>query len=112
MKSIGLVSIVLLFFGCTALGLAPAKSFDQQLAYGYSTVASIRQSAANALTTGVIKVEDAEQVQKLADQARAGLDVARGASFKGDMTTAVGQLQLANNVLTQLAVFLQSKGVH
>lgn len=111
MKALGLVAIVLLLTGCESLGLAPAKTFDQQLAYGYSTVASIRQSAANALTTGTIKVADAEQVQKLSDQARAGLDAARGASLQGDMKTAVGQLQLANSVLTQLAVFLQSKGV-
>lgn len=111
MKAIGLISIALLLFGCESLGLAPAKTFDQQLAYGYSTVASIRQSAANALTTKTIKVEDAEQVQKLADQARAGLDAARGANVRGDTSTAIGQLQLANSVLTQLAVFLQSKGV-
>ncbi len=102
--------VLLLLTACAQLGLAPAKSFDQQVAYGYSTLASVRSTAANALKTKTIDVSDAEQVQALADQARAGLDAARGAWNVGDTQTAMGRLQLANSVLTQLAVFLQSKG--
>lgn len=100
-------AILILLAGCASLGLEPAKTFDQQLAYSYAQVASIRTSAANALTTGVIKVEDAKQVQALADQARAGLDAARAAQGIGDTQTALGRLQLANSILTQLAAYLQ-----
>jgi hypothetical protein len=87
--------------------MEPAKSFDQQLAYGFAQVAAIRVSAANALNTGTIKVEDAKQVQTLADQARAGLDAARTAQGIGDTKTALGRLQLANAILLQLATYLQ-----
>lgn len=103
--------LFLLLSGCAQLGLAPAKSFDQNVAYGYSTLASVRVSAAQALKTGVIEKDDAERVLALSDQARSGLDAARGAWVAGDTQTALGRLQLANSVLTQLAVFLQDKGV-
>lgn len=105
------ILFIALLVGCAQLGLAPAKSFDQQVAYGYSSVASVRVSTANALNSGLIKVDDAKQVQALADQARAGLDGARGAWVTGDTKTAMGRLQLANSVLTQLAVYLQQRGV-
>jgi sensor histidine kinase regulating citrate/malate metabolism len=105
------ILLLLVCTACASLGLEPAKSFDARLAYAYSTVASVRQSAAQALTTGVIKVEDAKQVQSLADQARSLLDASRGAYSVGDTKTALGRLQLANSVLTQLAVYLQQRGV-
>lgn len=106
-----LLFLLVLLSACAQLGLAPAQSFDDKLAYSYAQVASVRQSAAVALTTGTIKKEDAIQVQALADQARAGLDAARTAQASGDTTTAMGRLQLANSVLTQLAVYLQKRGV-
>lgn len=101
------LALILLLAGCASLGLEPAKSFDQQLAYSYAQVTSVRLTAANALNTGVITVDDARQVQTLADQARAGLDGARVAHGVGDTKTALGRLQLANSILTQLAVYLQ-----
>lgn len=100
-----------LLAGCASLGLEPAKDFDDQAAYGYATLASVRQSTANALDSGLIKVEDAKQVQALADQARAGLDAARGAWNVGDTKTALGRLELANSILNQLALYLHQRGV-
>lgn len=114
MKMFPKVSVLALLFilgACAQMGLAPAKSFDQNVAYGYSTLASVRISAAQALKTGVIEKDDAERVLALSDQARSGLDAARGAWVLGDTQTALGRLQLANSVLTQLAVFLQDKGI-
>lgn len=105
------IFLFLLLSACASVGLEQARSFDQNVAYGYSTLASVRTSAANALNSGLIKVEDAKQVQALADQARTGLDAARGAWLEGDTKTALGRLQLANSILTQLAVFLQKNGV-
>lgn len=110
MRALSILFIALLV-GCAQLGLAPAKSFDDRVAYAYTSVASVRQSTANALNAGLIKVEDAKQVQALADQARAGLDASRGAWVVGDTKTALGRLELANSVLTQLAVYLQARGV-
>jgi len=111
MKALSVVLFVAIISACAQFGVVPAKSFDEQLGYAYTSVASVRESAANALTTGVIKVEDAQQVQTLADQARLGLDSARVAKSTGDTTTAIGRLQLANNILLQLAQYLQTRGV-
>ena len=106
-----LTVLVLTLVACAQLGLEPAKSFEQNLAYSYAQVTSIRLSAASAIKTGIIKADDGRQVQTLADQARTGLDAAREAHGAGDTKTAMGRLQLANAVLAQLAVFLQQHGV-
>ena len=96
---------------CSQIGLAPAQTFDQKLAYGYSALASVRTSTANALTAGQIKVADAKQVQDLADQSRTLLDAADVAQKGGDTTTAAGKLQLATTILTQLQAYLTAHGV-
>lgn len=103
--------LIALLVGCASLGLTPPKSFNDRVAYAYTTVESLRNSTTNALNSGLIKVEDAKQVQALADQARAGLDASRGAWVVGDTKTALGRLELANSILTQLAVYLQQRGV-
>jgi hypothetical protein len=104
--------LLLLLTGCAQLGLTPPQTFEQKLAYGYAQVGGVRVSAANALSTGVITVADAKQVQTLADEARAALDASKLASSTGDTTTALGKLTLANGILTQLAAYLNSRGVH
>ncbi len=96
---------------CASLGLAPAKSFDDRLAYAYGSNTALRTAATNSLTAGSISSGDAEEVLKLTDQARALLDAAKLASASGDPQTADGKLLLATNILTQLRVYLGSRGV-
>lgn len=102
---------ILALVACTQIGLAPAQSFDEKLAYGYSTVTSVRTSAATALDTGLIQVTDAQHVLDVTDQARAGLDAAKVASTAGDTTTAAGKLTLATSVLVEVQQYLIAKGV-
>lgn len=102
--------ILLLLVGCAQAGLQPAKSFDESLAYGYSAVTSARISATNALKTGAIKREDAQEVLSLTDQARALLDSAKAVRVT-DTATAQAKLQLATQVLTQLSAYLATRGV-
>ncbi len=97
--------------GCSTIGLAPAQSFDQQLAYGYGTVASVRTTAASALNAGAITTTDAQQVLTVTDTARATLDVAGTASKAGDVNTAMGKLQIATSLLSQIQQYLSTKGV-
>jgi hypothetical protein len=104
-------SVALLAGGCTTLGVQPARSFDQQLAYAYSTHTAVLDSAANALEAGSLTVEDAEAVLAMADQSRVLLDSARLAAGAGDVTTAEGRLALATNVLQQLVAYLNARGV-
>lgn len=101
--------LLVLLAGCAALGLAPASSFDERLAYAVSQNAAVRQAAANSLTAKDIDVEDAKRVLAITDQARTALDAARLASSAGDTQTAEGRLQLATAILTELQRYLRTR---
>ena len=106
-NSILVTSLIMLVMACSAIP-AP-KSFDQSLAYAYGTHTAIMTSAANALDTKLITVEDAEEVLKISDQARVVLDMAKATYVAGDVTTAEGQLQMAIGILTNLQIYLNSR---
>ena len=76
MRAAALVAVALLAVACQHLGFQ-AETFNERLAVGYSTVTAARESAASLLIAGKVSVEDARHVQAQADNARAGLDVAR-----------------------------------
>lgn len=109
-NSFALLALVLLA-ACSSIGVQPARSFDQQLAYAYSSHTAVLDSASNALEAGDLTVEDSEAVLQLADQSRALLDSARLAAGAGDITTAEGRLALATNVIEQLLAYLRTRGV-
>lgn len=97
----------LLVAGCASLGLAPASSFSDRLAYSYGTHTAVLTAATASLEAGEISSEDATRVLKVADQARQTLDAARVAAGAGDIATAEGQLQLAASLLTELQTYLR-----
>ena len=103
--------LLLLLAGCASLGLAPAQSFDQRLAYVQSGVTSARTSVAHALAAGTLKSADGQKALELTDEARAAVEAARTAQVSGDTTTAQQKLMLATSVLTQLQSYLQARGV-
>jgi hypothetical protein len=105
------VPVALVVTGCESMGIQPARSFDQNLAYAYSSHTAVLEAASNALEAGSLTVEDAEAVLALADQSRTLLDSARLAAGAGDVTTAEGRLALATNVLQQLVAYLNARGV-
>lgn len=108
--AIAVAYIAFLFLaGCATLGLAPASTFDERLAYAVSQNAAIRQTAANALDAGEIQLADAQYVLKTTDETRTFLDAAKAASGAGDISTAEGRLGLATSVLTTLQTYLRSK---
>lgn len=107
----GFLALCMLLTACAQLGLTPAETFDQKLAYGYSTVAAVRTSSADALNAGKITVPDAQRALVVTDTARAALDAAGDANRAGDASTAIGKLTLATALLTQFQQYLQSKGV-
>lgn len=100
--------LTLMLAGCAQLGLAPAETFNQRLAVGYSTVTAVRQSATTLLVAKKITAEDAQNVQRQADNARAGLDIARGLE-KTDPTAANAKLLAVRTALTALQAYLVSK---
>lgn len=101
--------LTLLVAGCATIGLAPATSFDERLAYAVSQNAAVRQAAANALDAGEIQLQDAQFVLKTTDESRTLLDAAKVASGAGDISTAEGRLSVAVTVLANLQTYLRSK---
>lgn len=102
-------TFVLILTACASLGLEPAATFGQRLAYAYSTHTAVLDSTTAALEIGDIQVDDAQRVLKVSDQARQALDAAKLAYGVGDVQTAEGRLQLAVALLTELQTYLRSK---
>ena len=72
--------LLLSFFvvaGCAQLGLVPAQSFDQKLAYVQGGITSARTSAEHAVLAGTIKSADAQKVLELTDNATDAVKAAR-----------------------------------
>jgi len=108
---------------CTALGLQTADTFNQKLAYSYSQVTAARKGVLavvnascptpEAFTSAACKsaVLDGKHVQQMADEARQGLDLAKGYAAAGNLQQANVQLQLESAALTAIQSYLVSKGV-
>lgn len=94
---------------CAYLGLEPAQSFDERLAYAVTQNAAVRTAAANALEAKTIDVDDAKRVLAITDQARTALDAARLAAGVGDLNTAESRLTLAATLLTELQRYLRQR---
>lgn len=101
--------LALLIVGCASLGLAPASTFEERLAYAVTQNAAVRTAAANSLDAGDIGVDDAKRVLAVTDQVRTALDAARLATNAGDVETAEGRLQLATALLLELQRYLRSQ---
>ena len=77
LKLLLIIPLLILLSACASLGVPTPQTFSERLAAGYVSVTGIRTSAATLLNGGVITSTDAENVQRQADVAREGLDVAR-----------------------------------
>lgn len=106
-RPLAVVLVAFLLTACAQLGLAPATSFEERLAYAVSQNAAVRQTAANSLEAGDITLADAQSVLKITDEARALLDGARVAAGAGDISTAEGRLSLATTILVKLQAYLR-----
>lgn len=106
-----LLAILVISFmpACAQLGVAPATTFNENLAYAYGTVTTIRTTATTALNAKQITADDGQHVLQITDQARTTLDSARIVA-KTDLTGAQGKLNLATGVLAEVQKFLTSKG--
>jgi len=103
-----LLSLLLVLSSCAQLGIAPAKSFDQKLAYAEQVDTAVLSASTSALRAGQITSADQQQVITLADQAKGLIDAAKALSTT-DPTGASAKLALATAVLTQLQTYLNSR---
>ena len=76
MKSLYLAAAACLIALAGCASLQP-KSFNEKLAVGISTVIAARTTATVLLSARKITADDAQNVQNAADNARAGLELAR-----------------------------------
>lgn len=104
-----LFPLLFLLTACASLGLAPASSFEERLAYAVSQNAAVRNTAAASLERNEITLGDAQRVLKITDEVRTALDAARLASGVGDVSSAEGRLQLATAILVELQNYLRSR---
>lgn len=103
-----LVFASLFLASCAFLGLSPPKTFNEHVAYAQTTVTSARVLATNLLIANKISVEDAENVQKQADIATAGIKLARDIH---DINATDGEARLAFVItsLDALSKYLQER---
>jgi len=102
-------ALLWLLTACTSVGLQPAQSFEQRLAYAYGMHTAVLTATANAVEAGQLDNEDAAAVLRLSDEARAALDASRLAAQAGSMTTAESRLALATSILTELQKYLNER---
>lgn len=103
------IAAMFLMAACAQLGLPTAETFNQKLAVGYGTVTQVRATATQLLTTKKIGADDAQHVQDQANNARSGLDIARGMSAK-DLPAATTKLEMVTTILTAVQAYLSAKG--
>lgn len=109
MRKLAIIPLLLILTACASLGLAPASSFEERLAYAVSQNAAVRNAAAVSLERKEIALEDAQRVLKITDEIRTALDAARLAAGAGDVDTAEGRLQLATSILVNVQAYLRSR---
>lgn len=105
-----LFPFLLLLAGCASLGLAPASTIKDRIAYAYSTESAVVKAARDSLAANEITSADAENVVAIASQADQALDLATTAVGAGDLSTAEARLQLAVSLLTNLQTRLRAAG--
>ena len=93
---------------CASLGIAPAESLDQKIAYAKGIDTSVLTASTASLRAGEISSDDHEHVIKIADQAKAILDSAQ--LLAGSDPQAAGdKLKLANTMLVELQAYLSAR---
>lgn len=92
----------ILLAGCAQLGLEPARTFEDRLAYAVSQNAAVRTASARSLDAGDITAEDMQSIMKINDEVRTILDAAKLAAGTGDLSSAEARLSLALALLVKL----------
>jgi len=107
---LSMLTLLCLVSACNSLGLVPAKSFDDRLAYAYGVHTGLLNGTAAAITAGALTKSDGQAVLQIADDARRLLDAAQSVSAT-DQPGADRKLVLATAILTQLQNYLSKRGV-
>lgn len=95
--------------GCASLGVPTPQTFNERAAASISVVTEVRSLALTLLQANKISVQDAENVQKQADNAREGIVLARTLHAQ-NAASGESKLNAVQTVLTALRGYLATKG--
>lgn len=102
--------LLLMLSACASLGMQPAQTFNQKLAYAIGIHTAVLQATTAAVNAHTLSSSDAQAVLTQADNARTLLDAAAAANTAGDITGATNKLQIATAALTALQSYLNTHG--
>lgn len=111
MKALALAAAVLvvgLLCSCASLGLAPAQSTQEQIAYGYSGVTAALNTLATATSQGLISSTDASAVNAAVMGVKSELDAANS-TLATNAPEAVKIITAATQALAGVSTYLACK---
>lgn len=89
--------------GCAGSGLISPTTFNQSVAYADNEIAAVARSTQEQLQAGIITVDQAEKISGHLKEAAENVDQAKRLYRLGDLRTAEGMLNAANQILLELA---------
>lgn len=107
-RSHAVIAFLFVLTGCASLGIAPAESLKQRMAYGYGTYSAVNYAAANGITRGELSPSDGDSILKITDQGKALLDSAK-LVVDTDPKLAENRLVLALTILQSAQAFIDKK---
>lgn len=100
---------IVLMTACSTFGVPVPQSFNEKVAVAISSVTEVRNTAATLLTSSKISVDDAKNIQEQADNARAGIEVAK-AIHATDPSVAENRITAVLTGLNAISQYLATKG--
>lgn len=108
MKKFTMFILALVLSACAQFGVPTPETLPSRIAVGIISVTEVRSQTLFLAQSGKLSKEDAENLQKQADNARAGLEVARLLAAT-DPVGADAKLQQTRAVLLALQQYLLAK---
>jgi hypothetical protein len=106
-RTLAIPFMLVVLSACGSLGLQPAQSFNDRVAYAFGVHTAVLQSATSAVNFGDITTEEARSLLELSDRARNLIDVARTVHAAGDVEGANQRLALSLSILQELQAYLR-----
>lgn len=106
-----LLLVTALISACASTGSVMPQTTRERIAVAQASVTEIRRQTTVLLKAGTIKVDDAENIQNMANNARTAIDIARSVldADPGATVSADAKLQTATTLLSALQSYLLTK---
>ena len=102
-----LLTMIMFLVGCQGLGLPTAKTFNERLATGYSTVTVVLDTATTLHKGGKLSTSDAQNVLEQATSVKSALDIARSLRIVAP-EAANNKLEVTLVMLLELQKYLEA----